>query len=119
MAYRVIIAFYGLINIAGGLMAFLSPSIRSEKSLIVGGISGLMLLSFAYIAKSNPGLAFRGAAALAFALGAFWVFRINELVAQGKPTTMAIGNLALAVVVFVVLGAGHMLASRARKATSE
>ena len=54
-----------LVNILGGLMAFLAPAIRSEKSLIVGGASGLILLYFAWVAETKPGFAFRGAAFVA------------------------------------------------------
>lgn len=119
MLYRIVIAAYGLINIAGGLMAYLMPSSRSVKSLIVGGIAGLLLLACAAMAKTKPSVAFRGAAAIALVLAGFWIYRINDVVAQGKSPMMSIGNLVLAVAVFATLGIGHMLGMKNRKAEPE
>lgn len=115
MPYRIIIALYGLINIAGGLMAFLSPNIRSVGSLIAGCGSGVLLLVFSFMAKTKPGIAFRGAAGLSLILALFWMFRITQVTSQGKSITMPMGNLVLAVVVFATLGAGHMLAMKKDK----
>lgn len=117
MFFRIIVGLYGLINIAGGLMAYLLPSVKSVWSLVVGGTAGLLLLFFAFIAGKNPGFAFRSAAALAVALAAFWVFRITEVTAQGKSPMMAVGNLLLAVAVFATLGLGHMAANKKRAGT--
>ena len=114
MLYRVIIGVYGAVNILGGLMAYLSPNIRSVWSLVVGGTAGLLLLFFAKAGETKPAMAFRGAAAVALILACFWVYRITEVTAAGKSPMMAIGNLVLAVAVFATLGAGHMLASKKR-----
>lgn len=116
MVYRIVIAAYGAINILGGLMAYLMPKVQSLMSLIVGGITGLILLYFSWMAKTNPGVAFRGAAGLTLLLGGFWVYRINEVIGQGKSPMMAIGNLVLAVVVFAILGLGHMAGMKKRNA---
>ncbi len=112
MLYRVVIGLYGLVNIAGGLMAFLMPNVRSIWSLIVGGISGILFLVFAAIGGNKPGLAFRGAAGLAFLLALFWVYRITEIVREGKSQMMAVGNLALAMAVVLFLGLGHLVSMR-------
>lgn len=119
MLYRIVIAAYGFINIAGGLMAYLMPSSKSVKSLIVGGISGLLLLYFAALSKTKPSVGFRAAAAIALVLGGFWVYRINDVIAEGKSPTMSIGNLVLAVVVFATLGIGHMMGMKNRNAEPE
>ncbi|MBS1723874.1 MAG: hypothetical protein JSS66_13080 [Armatimonadetes bacterium] len=116
MLYRWLIGIYGVINILGGVMAFVMPNVKSIWSLVVGGTAGALLLVFAAIAGSKPGFAFRAAAALALALAAFWVYRITEVTAQGKSPMMAVGNLALAVVVFATLGLGHMLAKKKTEA---
>lgn len=112
MKYRLVIGIYGAINILGGLMAFLSPTIKSTWSLVVGGTAGLLLLFFAKMAETKPGMAFRSAAAVALVLACFWVYRITEVSAQHKPLAMPVGNLVLAVAVFATLGAGHMLAKK-------
>lgn len=114
MLYRIVIGVYGLINIAGGLFAYLSPKIQSVWSLIIGGIAGALFLIFSTLPNKNNAFAMRASAALCGALTVFWIFRINELSQQGKPATMAIMNLGLALGVFLVLGAGHMLAGRKR-----
>lgn len=112
MGYRVLLAVYGLINIAGGLMAFLMPTVRSVWSLVVGGTCGLLFLWFSWVGKDKPGFAFRSAAALCVALACFWVYRLIESNNLGKPVMMPTMNLALAVVVFGILGIGHMSASK-------
>jgi Transmembrane proteins 14C len=112
--YRVVIALYGLINIAGGVFAFLLPSARSVWSLVVGGAAGLLLLYFAAVADKKPGMAFRSAAGVAFLLACFWVFRITQVVSAGKSVRMPAGNLVLAILVVVILGGGHMLAIKKR-----
>lgn len=119
MLYRVVVAVYGLVNILGGLFAFLSPSSKSVWSLVVGGTAGLLFLWFAAIAGKKPGFAFRAAAALAVTLAAFWVFRISEVVQLGKSPFMAVGNLILAIIVFGVLTGGHFLAMRKSNVTAE
>lgn len=110
--HRAIVAIYGIINIAGGLGAYLAPSIRSLTSLVVGGLAGLSLVACAVIAKSNPGLAYRTAGVVTLGLTGFWVYRIATLAQQGKSVGMAGGNLVLAVAVLAVLGLGHMAARR-------
>ncbi len=116
MLYRTILAIYGLINIAGGLFAFLSPKVQSVWSLIVGGTSGVLFIIFAILAGSKPGIAFRSAAALCMALACFWVFRIIEVNGQGKSPMMANGNLILALAVFGTLGIGHMVGMKRTRA---
>ena len=116
MVYRVVIFAYGLINIAGGLIAFLMPKVQSVMSLVVGGTAGLLLLYFASAAKTKPAFGFRAAAALSVLLGAFWVYRINEVIGQGKSPVMAIMNLVLAIAVFVTLGLGHMAGKKKSEA---
>ena len=115
MAYRIVIALYGLINIAGGVIGFVAA--KSPGSLTVGLATGFMLLYCAYVAGAKPGLAYRLAAAIAAGLVAFWCYRIYEVTQQGKPTTMAVMNLVLGAVVFITLGAGHMLSVRKRGQT--
>jgi len=112
MGYRILIAAYGLINIAGGIIGFVAA--QSTGSLTVGIATGFMLLYCAFIAGTKPGLAYRLAAAVAAGLVAFWCYRIYEVTQQGKSPMMAVMNLALGAVVFLVLGAGHMLAMRKR-----
>lgn len=115
--HRAIIAIYGVLNIAGGLGAYLAPSIRSTMSLIVGGLTGLALIACAAIAKSKPGMAFRTAGVVCLGLAGFWVYRIATLAQSGKSIGMAAGNLVLALAVLGVLGIGHMASRRKPKAS--
>ncbi|MGE3127544.1 MAG: hypothetical protein AB7F50_10610 [Fimbriimonadaceae bacterium] len=110
--HRAIVAIYGIINVAGGLGAYLAPSVRSLTSLLVGGLTGLALVACAVIAKSNPAMAFRTAGIITLGLGGFWVYRMATLAQQGKSLGMAGGNLVLAVAVLAVLGLGHLAARR-------
>ena len=114
MGYRVLVVLYGLINIAGGLMAYLMPKVQSVASLVVGGTAGILLITCGIVAKNNPGAGLRMAGVISLLLGGFWVYRINEVIGQGKSPMMAVGNLVLALVVLGTLGFGHMAASKKR-----
>lgn len=115
MLYRIVVGVYGLINIAGGLMAYLMPSVKSIWSLAVGGTCGLLFIWFSFVSKKNPGFAFRASAALCAALMCFWIFRITEVNSQGKSLMMPIMNLVLAFGVLATLGLGHMIAMKKAK----
>lgn len=112
MAYRAIVGIYGLLNVLGGLAAYLMPTVRSVMSLVVGGVTGLALLGCAAIAAKNPGLAYRTAGGISALLAAFWVYRIATLAQEGKSVGMAAGNLVLSVAVLAALGIGHMAAQK-------
>lgn len=111
---RVLVILYGVINILGGLMGFLASG--SEASLVVGVLAGLLLIGAGAIAGPRPALGYRAAGTLTLLLVAFWIYRIGVVVGQDKSPMMAVMNLALAAVVFLSLGLGHMMAVRKRKA---
>lgn len=110
---RVLVIVYGVINILGGLMGFLAS--QSVASLVVGILSGLLLIGAGAIAGSKPGLGYRAAGILTLILVAFWIYRIGVVVGQDKSPTMAVMNLALAAAVFLALGLSHLMATRKRR----
>jgi uncharacterized membrane protein (UPF0136 family) len=106
------LVIYGLVNIAGGAMAFMMPSVRSVPSLVAGGGAGLLLLACAWVAGKNPGLGLRTAGIVTFCLAGFWIYRIVGAVQESKPVAMAAGNLVMAVSMLAVLLIGHFSARR-------
>lgn len=99
---------YGLINIGGGLMAY--SMVGSQMSLIIGGIAGLLCIASAFIARNNPATGYRLAGMLSLTLAIFWAYRITQVDKKMMPMM----NLALAVIVFAVLGYSHMSAIKSR-----
>ncbi|MFQ3586546.1 MAG: TMEM14 family protein [Fimbriimonadaceae bacterium] len=110
---RVVVVVYGVINILGGLMGFLASG--SVASLVVGVLSGLLLIGAGAIAGPKPALGYRAAGILTLLLVAFWIYRIGVVVGQDKSPMMAVMNLVLAAAVFLALGLGHLMAVRKRK----
>jgi uncharacterized membrane protein (UPF0136 family) len=112
VAYRTIVAIYGVINALGGLMAYMMPGVKSLMSLIVGGLSGAALVACAVVAKKNPGLGLRAAGALTLLLSGFWVYRIVSLAGAAKSVGVPAGNLVLSLAVLGALAVGHFAAQR-------
>lgn len=112
MWLRAVLFVYGAINVAGGVIGLVASG--SIWSLVAGVVSGLLLIGCALLAKTKPAMAYRTAGLVTFALAAFWLYRITEVLGQGKSPMMAVGNLGLAVVVFTILGGAHFAAVRRR-----
>ena len=93
-------------------------------SLIVGCIAGLLILWLTSQAQQKPAMAYRALGGICLALVGFWLYRISEVEAGNKlllaahepvkSLMMPRGNLLLAVLVFLCLGAGHMMKTRQR-----
>lgn len=111
---NIVLYIYGFINIAGGVIGFVVG--KSPWSLAIGATFGVLVLLLTSMTKSKPAMAYRTLGVLSIALLGFWIFRINEVMGQGKSPGMAIMNAALSLVVFALLGISHMMAVGKRKA---
>ena len=107
---QIVIVLYGLINIGGGIMGYMKA--QSMMSLIVGVSFGVAAVAAGLIALRKPAIGYRLAGVLSLVLLGFWVYRIIVLMQTQQKTTMAIMNLALSAVVFVLLGASHFAAQK-------
>lgn len=107
-----VVLIYGIINILGGIMGFVMG--KSVMSLVAGGASGLVLIWCYMIAPTRPSTAFRLAGIITLILMGFWIYRINEVMAQEKSVTMPAGNLFLAILVLGMLGYAHFSARKNR-----
>jgi len=115
MWLRYLLVFYGLVNMGGGIFAYLSPKSHSLKSLLVGCVAGLLLVLCGVFAKSKPALSFRSSGIIVFGLGVFWIYRTVSLMQASKSIAMSAGNLLLAAVVMALLLYGHFSAIDRRK----
>ncbi len=109
----ILVAVYGVINIVGGVFAF--QKFGSQASLLMGGVMGVLLLVAAVLTGKNPGLGFRMAGGICVILLGFWVYRLFEVIGQGKSPMAPAGNLVLALAVFAILGGSHMAAMKKRR----
>lgn len=114
---RTVVLIYGIINILGGIIGFVAG--KSEMSLVAGGVSGLILVWCYMIAPTRPAMAFRLAGLISLLLMGFWIYRINEVMAQQKSTAMPAGNLFLAVAVLGFLAYSHFKAQKRHQASPE
>jgi len=85
---------------------------KSVMSLVAGGVSGLILVWCYMIAPTRPATAFRLAGVISLVLMGFWIYRINEVMAQQKSIMMPAGNLFLAVAVLGFLAYSHFKAQK-------
>ena len=99
---------YGAINIVGGVIGFTKGG--STMSLLVGGTFGVAVILLTLMTRTKPS-AFRVLGLLVLGLAGFWVFRMNEVAAQGKSTMIALMNLALSVGMFITMTAAQFTAS--------
>jgi len=104
---QILLIIYGAINIVGGVIGFTKGS---GMSLIVGGTFGAAVIALTLMTKTRPSV-FRVLGVLVLGLAGFWIYRMNEVAAEGKPTTIAVMNLALSLVVFVTMTAAHFAAT--------
>lgn len=111
---RVLVA-YGIVNVLGGVIGLVMA--KSALSLVAGAVAGALLIWFGLIAGTKPAMAFRTAGFVCLALGAFWIYRTLEVVSQNKSPMMAVGNLALAALVFGMLTGAHFAALERRSSS--
>lgn len=104
-----IVAGYGVINIIGGVIGLVAG--KSSMSLIVGGISGLILIGCAVIAKDKPSVGYRVAGGLTLALLIFWIMRTMGAMESGKIMMPAM-NVVLAIGVLAILANAHFSAQK-------
>lgn len=87
-------AAYGLIALIGGLIGYLMAG--SLASLIAGGVSGLLLISSALVARQRPAAGFIAALILSFLLVARF---INAAITAGSlapvAAVMILGGVAV------------------------
>jgi uncharacterized membrane protein (UPF0136 family) len=107
---QIVLAAYGVINIAGGVFGFLM--VGSFVSLAAGAGAGVILLALTAWTFRNPAMGYRLAAVVSLALAAFWGSRLAAVLAEGDSPMVPGMNLALSVFVFFALVAGHLCAVR-------
>ncbi|MEA2551923.1 MAG: hypothetical protein QOJ65_99 [Fimbriimonadaceae bacterium] len=99
---------YGLCVAGGGIMGFVTAG--SPMSAIVGGLTGLLLVIFGLVSKTNPKVGYGGAAVLAIALIAFFIYRYMS---TQKPMP-AFGVIGLSVLMLILLVFGHFAGPSSR-----
>lgn len=104
---------YGLINIGGGIFAF--TKYQSTMSLAVGLPIGIIFVSLGLMAKKTPSTAYRAAGVFAFAMVAFWVYRLWTVSQEGGKTMMPMMNLVLSALVLITLTMAHFAAQKHRQ----
>ncbi len=104
---------YGGIIIVGGIIGYAAAG--SIWSLVTGLVAGDLIILLTYLTKTKPAMAYRTLGIVVLALAGFWAYRIYEVLGQSKSPMMAIGNLALAIIVFGMLGYSHFAAVRAHR----
>ncbi len=114
---NIVLYIYGFINIAGGVIGYVKAG--SIYSLLVGGLFGLLVVILTSQTKAKPAMAYRALGILSLCLLGFWIFRLTEVLGQGKSPAMPIMNLVLSFGVFVLLGVSHMMAVNKRKSESQ
>lgn len=111
---NIVLLIYGFINIAGGVIGFVVG--KSPWSLAIGSTFGLLVIVLTMMTKTKPAMAYRALGVLTLCLLGFWIFRINEVMGQGKSPAIGIMNAALSVVIFALLGLSRMMAVKKRQA---
>lgn len=106
--------FYGVANIAGGIIGMVSGS---ALSLIVGGTFGLLVLILTAQTRTKPAMAYRALGVAVLGLICFWIYRINAVSADGKSIMIPLMNLLFSVGVFGAMAYSHFAAIKARKQT--
>src|SRR5690348_10431406 len=90
---------YGIAVAAGGVMGKVAAG--SNMSLLTGGLAGVLIIIAGVVAKNNPRAGFAGAAVLALALTAFFVYKFATDPAH-KPMP-AMGVIGLSVLMLILL----------------
>jgi uncharacterized membrane protein (UPF0136 family) len=106
---NIVLVVYALINIGGGVGAYLSPKIQSQASLIYGLAAGILLLISVWLSRTNRQAGYGLATVVTVALIVIFVKRYMD-------TQKVMPGLALAglsVVVLVALIVGHFANSKA------
>lgn len=110
-----LLAVYGVLLIASGIQAYFFNTQTAHPnvmSLIGGVVSGLLILGSLALAQTNPRPARIGAAIISLLLAGMFMGRYFSADHAVWPN-LILGTLSF--VVFLALGAGHMIATAARK----
>ena len=106
--------FYGVANIAGGIIGFTRGSMLS---LVVGVSFGLLVLILTSQTRTKPAMAYRALGVAVLGLIGFWVYRMTAVSAEGKSIMVPLMNFLFSLGVFGAMAYSHFAAIKARNRT--
>ena len=113
------LVLFSAVFIGLGVMGYLHVDANGHHSvisLIAGGITGALMLASLFVWTKNP----RAGRIFGVVVSVLGMYQPVSNIIKGKFTLYPSGVLlATALLAFVALGAGHMMATKAKKATAE
>ena len=106
---NIVLVIYALVNIGGGVGAYLAPKIQSTDSLIYGVSAGVLLIASVIWARTNAKAGYGLATVVTAALVVLFIRRY--LVTQKVMPALGLAGLSLIVLICLVLG--HFAAQKA------